>query len=60
MTVQEWLGADNTLGIDIWEKKYRFNNESFDQWLDRVSNGDEKIKSLIIDKKFHSTFFFTE
>ena len=52
MTVQEWLGADNTLGIDIWEKKYRFNNESFDQWLDRVSNGDEKIKSLIIEKKF--------
>ena len=30
MTVQEWLGYDNQLGIDIWERKYRYNNESFD------------------------------
>lgn len=30
MTVQEWLGADNQLGIDIWERKYRRNNETFD------------------------------
>ena len=27
MTVKEWLGEDNQLGIDIWERKYRFNNE---------------------------------
>ena len=51
MTVQEWLG-DNQLGIDIWTKKYRYNNESFDEWLDRVSGGDEDVKRLIKEKKF--------
>lgn len=52
MTVNEWLGADNQLGIDIWRKKYQFNNETFNEWLDRVSGGNENIKQLIIDKKF--------
>ena len=52
MNVKEWLGESNTLGIDIWNKKYRFNNETFDEWLDRVSGNDERIKQLIIDKKF--------
>ena len=52
MTVQEWLGKDNTLGIDIWERKYRYNNESFDEWLERVSGGNEEVKNLIVDKKF--------
>jgi ribonucleotide reductase alpha subunit len=40
------------LGYDIWNRKYRWENESFDQWLDRVSNKDEDIKKLIVDKKF--------
>lgn len=52
MTVEEWLGPDNKLGIDIWTKKYKFGNESFDDWLDRVSGHDEAIKQLIIEKKF--------
>lgn len=52
MTVQEWLGEENQLGIDIWEKKYRYNDESFDEWLDRVSGGDESVKQLIKEKKF--------
>lgn len=52
MTVQEWLGKDNKLGTDIWEKKYRQNNETFDEWLDRVSAGDEAVKELILQKKF--------
>ena len=52
MTVQEWLGENNKLGQDIWEKKYRYNNESFDGWLDRVSAGDSNIKQLIKEKKF--------
>ena len=51
MTVQEWLG-NNQLGIDIWAKKYRYNNESFEEWLDRVSGGDERVRNLIIEKKF--------
>lgn len=52
MTVQEWLGEDNKLGIDIWEKKYRYNNETFDEWLDRVSGGDNELRKLIKEKKF--------
>ena len=52
MIVQDWLGKDNKLGIDIWNKKYRHNNETFDEWLDRVSGGNDDIKQLIIDKKF--------
>ena len=52
MTVEEWLGEDNKLGIDIWHKKYQKNNETFEQWLDRVSLGDEKTRELIKEKKF--------
>ena len=47
MRVEEWLGADNQIGIDIWHKKYQNGNESFDEWLDRVSGGDESVKTLI-------------
>lgn len=52
MRVEEWLGADNTLGQDIWHRKYQFNGESFDQWLDRVSGGDEDVRELVKEKKF--------
>lgn len=52
MIIQDWLGEENKLGIDIWSKKYQYENESFDEWLDRVSNGDEEVKSLILEKKF--------
>ena len=52
MRVEEWLGADNQIGIDIWHKKYQNGNESFDEWLDRVSGGDESVKTLIKEKKF--------
>lgn len=52
MNIKEWLGENNQLGIDIWEKKYRYNNETFDEWLNRVSGGNDNIKQLIIDKKF--------
>lgn len=52
MKVEEWLGSDNQLGIDIWNKKYRHGEESFDQWLDRVSGGDAEVRQLIVEKKF--------
>lgn len=52
MTIEEWLGSENKLGIDIWNKKYRNNNESFEDWLDRVSDGDKEVKKLIKEKKF--------
>lgn len=52
MTVQDWLGEDNQLGIDIWQKKYQFEDESFDEWLDRVSGGNPQVQDLIVQKKF--------
>ena len=52
MQLEQWLGKDNKLGMDIWTKKYQQNNETFDEWLDRVSGGNEAVKELIIDKKF--------
>lgn len=51
MTVEEWLGKDNKLGIDIWYRKYRDGDETFDEWLDRVSGGDPGVRKLIIEKK---------
>jgi ribonucleoside-diphosphate reductase alpha chain len=51
-TFEEWLGKDNTLGKDIVERKYRRRNESFDEFLDRVSGGDRELRQLILEKKF--------
>lgn len=52
MTVEQWLGKDNQLGIDIWHRKYQKNDETFDEWLNRVSGGNKEVKELIIQKKF--------
>lgn len=51
MIEQEWLGH-NHLSLDIWNNKYRFKNESFEEWLDRVSGNNSEIKQLIREKKF--------
>jgi len=51
MIEKEWLG-NNQLSLDIWDKKYRINNESFEEWLDRVSGGNPYVRQLIKDKKF--------
>lgn len=47
---QGWNMTD--LQRDIYEKKYRFDSESFDEFLDRVSGGNNPIKKAIKDKKF--------
>ena len=47
----KWL-SENELSYKIWNNKYRNNNESFDEWLDRISAGNEKVKKLIFEKKF--------
>jgi len=52
MNVEDWLGKDNQLGIDIWNKKYRYNNETFDEWVERVSGGNREVAQLILEKKF--------
>lgn len=51
MKIQEWLG-DAELPITIWKNKYRNGDETFEQWLDRVSGGNQEIKQLIREKKF--------
>lgn len=48
---KEWLDY-NELSYTIWDKKYRYKNESFKDWLKRVSGGNHKIQQLIKDKKF--------
>lgn len=52
MNIREWLGEDNQIGYDIWTKKYQHGDESFEEWLDRISGGDEKLRELIKQKKF--------
>ena len=52
LDVKQWLGEDNQLGQDIWNKKYRYEDETFEQWLERVSGGNEEVKKLIKGKKF--------
>ena len=51
MEVTEWLG-NNQLSLDIWNKKYRYKDESFEEWLDRVSGGNKEVRTLIKEKKF--------
>ena len=36
----------------IWCNKYQYNNENFDQWIERVSGGNKKVGKLIREKKF--------
>lgn len=52
MTVEEWLGKDNEIGIDIWERKYRNESETFDEWLKRISGGNKEVEEIIKNKKF--------
>ena len=52
MNVEQWLGKDNKLGVDIFNRKYRKGNETFEQWLDRVSGGDDAVRDAIKSKRF--------
>ena len=52
MNEKDWLGEENQLAIDIWDKKYKYENETFEEWLERVSGGNKDLQQLIIDKKF--------
>lgn len=52
MQIGDWLGKDNELGTDIWTKKYCHEGESFDEWLDRISNGNQDLRRMIAEKKF--------
>lgn len=51
MTKEEWLN-NNELSLTILNKKYINGDETFEQFLDRVSGGNASIKELILEKKF--------
>ena len=51
MTVNEWLGSENELGLKIYDSKYRHNEEDFECFLDRVSGGDEELRKYVKQKK---------
>ena len=44
MRIEDWLGEDNKLGCDMWHRKYQYNDETFEQWLDRVSQRCRRAK----------------
>ena len=49
--LEKWLNH-NQLAIDIWNKKYKYKDETLEQWFDRVSGGDEELKQLMKEKRF--------
>jgi len=51
ITLTEWLG-DSQLGTDIINKKYFQKGETFMEWAERVSGGNQKVKRLFIEQKF--------
>ena len=50
MDIKEWLTSK--LSVSEYERKYRYDNETFDEFLERVTNGDKEVQQLILDKKF--------
>ena len=41
MELNQWLHTE--LGQNIWKSKYQYNNETLDEWFDRVSGGNQNI-----------------
>lgn len=52
MTEKDWLGNENTLGIDVIRNKYFDEGEVFIDFMERVSLGDKRYYDIIINKKF--------
>ena len=52
MSAERWLGKNNKIGIDIFNGKYRAKNETFPQWLKRVSSSDPELMRIILEHKF--------
>ena len=50
--IEDWLGENNKLGVDIWRNKYQHNGETFDEFLDRVTKSDDEVKNLILKRQF--------
>ena len=58
--LKEWLGEENQIGIDIWEKKYRYNNESFDGVIltDKEDEKDTTSTTVKETEESNSDFCF--
>ena len=52
MDLRQWLGNDSDMSVKIWTDKYQFENESFDDWVERIANNNEDLKRLILEKRF--------
>ena len=52
MELEKWLGEDNKLGMDIWNNKYKYLDETFDGWIERVSDGEKELAEAIKNKEF--------
>ena len=49
-TEDNWFKTD--LQRDIWNKKYKFGEETFDELFERISGGNKAIKECMLEKKF--------
>lgn len=36
----------------IWDNKYKYEDETFDEWLDRIASGNDTIRKRIKDRQF--------
>ena len=52
MDIREQSSAAYKLGLDIWKKKYKYDGENFETWLNRVSGGDSELREMIVNKEF--------
>lgn len=43
---------EKNLSNDIWNRKYRYNDETYDEWLKRVSGNNSELSKLIQEHKF--------
>ena len=50
MKLENWI--DSKLSVDEFNKKYRNDNETFEEWLNRVTDNNQDIIDLILEKKF--------
>lgn len=52
MQIEQWVGENNKIGVSIWNNKYRFEDETFEEWLQRVGGNDPAFIELIRNKKY--------
>lgn len=51
MKLENWI--DSKLSVDEFNKKYRNDNETFEEWLNRVTDNNQDIIDLILEKKIY-------